>query len=82
MRTFLAESVPHRARFAWLGAALAASIAAFVLTRPAQARQPVSFARTMCVEGHRGPHYVRVDVVPSYSKVDGMPIYSPSAQLR
>ncbi len=75
MATLLAESVPHRARFAWLGAALVASIAAFVLTRPAkpEPREPVSFARPACVEHYLGG--TRVDVVPSYSSVDGMPVY-------
>ena len=65
MRTFLAETVPHRARFAWLGAALVASIAAFVLTRPHAPPAPKmsAWAVGACSEH---VHAVRVDVVPSY----------------
>jgi hypothetical protein len=66
MAPLLAESVPHRARLAWLAGALVASIVAFVATRPAPAQELSPLAIGRCADN--ATHYVRVDVVPSYHR--------------
>jgi len=42
MTPFVADSVSHRTRLAWLTAALAASLATFAATRPAPAAEPAA----------------------------------------
>jgi hypothetical protein len=48
MQSLLADTAPHRARFAWLSAALAASIVVFALSRPVAAPR----VRTLQRIGH------------------------------
>jgi hypothetical protein len=80
MRSLLADTVIHRARFAWLAALLVASVVAFVLTRPTAPR----FALPVWQDGRCIEGAIRVDRVPSYHRhqVERMPVYVPDVQLR
>jgi hypothetical protein len=67
MRSILADTVSHRARFAGLAAAIAATLVAFVMTRPAPAEPdaPV-WGIGHCIDSDGHVRAVRVDSVPAY----------------
>ena len=73
MGTYLAETVPHRARLAWLAAALLAFMGVVIALSPAPAEPAYTrgfrWHDGRCIDvGDNGPHYVRVDVVHSYHR--------------
>lgn len=52
----LADSVSHRARFVWLGAALASALAMFVATRPTASASRPNARNTIYPVGHCAEH--------------------------
>ncbi|HUJ63357.1 MAG TPA: hypothetical protein VLX92_32885 [Kofleriaceae bacterium] len=54
----LADTVPLRARLVWLGGAIAASVVAFALTRPAPRLHHRHFQPVMGACGDHHPHVV------------------------
>jgi hypothetical protein len=66
MRSIVADSVAHKARFAWLAGAFLASLVAFAVTRPEPEPDVPVWSIGHCVDAHGHVHAIRVEAVPSY----------------